>query len=423
MANAPRDQNRVPTLLGVSSTGFLIPTTVAVNPSTHAMLVESTFSPSGTQDVNLTQIGGVATSVGNGTTDTGTLRVTISSDSTGQIAIASLPNEGQQTMANSISIAIASNQSAVPVTLTSTTITGTVAVTQSTSPWIVAGGGAAGSAATGVVTVQGIASMTPVQVSQATASNLNATVVQATGTNLHTVVDSGTITTITNTVTVSGSVTANAGTNLNTSALLTTAAHDAAFGTAGSADAQVRSIQGIASMTPVQVSQATASNLNAQVVGSIADDSAASGNPVITGGIAKSPDGTDPSSVTENDAARHASDLNRRQYVNIEHPAWGSFHSDGTSALTDQSVAADPGDGFQIVITEIIVSTGAATAMNVFFEEGSTKILGPWYLEAVAGRGVYWQGHKHVTASTAVTVTTSAAIAQSIDVQYYIQAV
>jgi hypothetical protein len=65
-----------------------------------------------------------------------------------------------------------------------------------------------------------------------------------------------------NDVTVTGSVTANAGTNLNTSALLTTAAHDAAFGTAGSADAQVRSIQGIASMTPVQVSQATAGNLN-----------------------------------------------------------------------------------------------------------------------------------------------------------------
>lgn len=67
-------------------------------------------------------------------------------------------------------------------------------------------------------------------------------------------------------VPVSGTVTANAGTNLNTSALLTTAAHDAAFGTAGSADAQVRSIQGVASMTPVQVSQATAANLNATVV-------------------------------------------------------------------------------------------------------------------------------------------------------------
>lgn len=67
------------------------------------------------------------------------------------------------------------------------------------------------------------------------------------------------------TLTPVSTVTANAGTNLNTSALLTTSAHDAAFGTAGTADAQVRSIQGIASMTPVQVSQATASNLNATV--------------------------------------------------------------------------------------------------------------------------------------------------------------
>lgn len=56
-------------------------------------------------------------------------------------------------------------------------VSGTVAVTQSTSPWIMAGGGTAGSAASGVVTIQGIASMTPVQVSQATASNLNAQVV------------------------------------------------------------------------------------------------------------------------------------------------------------------------------------------------------------------------------------------------------
>jgi hypothetical protein len=44
----------------------------------------------------------------------------------------------------------------------------------------VAGGGTAGSAASGVVTVQGIASMTPVQVSQATASNLNCTVASKT---------------------------------------------------------------------------------------------------------------------------------------------------------------------------------------------------------------------------------------------------
>lgn len=62
---------------------------------------------------------------------------------------------------------------------------------------------------------------------------------------------------------VSGTVTANAGTNLNTSLLLTTTAHDAAFGTAGSADTQVRTVQGIASMTPLQV-QSNSANLATQ---------------------------------------------------------------------------------------------------------------------------------------------------------------
>jgi hypothetical protein len=68
----------------------------------------------------------------------------------------------------------------VPVTLASTTITGTVAVTQSTSPWVVSG----------TIT--------------ANAGTGNFTVVQPTGTNLHVVVDSGVITSITNPVAVTG---------------------------------------------------------------------------------------------------------------------------------------------------------------------------------------------------------------------------
>ena len=91
------------------------------------------------------------------------------------------------------------------------------------------------------------------------------------------------------TFTISGTVTANAGTNLNTSALLTTTAHDNAFGTAGAADAQVRSVQGVASMTPlltdgsattqpvsgtVTAAQTTATSLKAEVVGPTADNAA-----------------------------------------------------------------------------------------------------------------------------------------------------
>lgn len=82
-----------------------------------------------------------------------------------------------------------------------------------------------------------------------------------------------------------GQVTANAGTNLNTSALLTTSAHDAAFGTAGSPDAQVRSIQGIASGTPVGV-QSNGANLATEAsvdgleggIGAAADAAATAGS-------------------------------------------------------------------------------------------------------------------------------------------------
>lgn len=83
---------------------------------------------------------------------------------------------------------------------------------------------------------------------------------------------------------VKGAVVANAGTNLNTSALLTTSAHDAAFGTAGSADTQVRTVQGIASMTPLLVNPGTATNF-----GVYAEDSVhASGDNLVLAGVVRS---------------------------------------------------------------------------------------------------------------------------------------
>lgn len=147
----------------------------------------------------------------------------------------------------------------------------------------------------------------------------------------------------------------------------------------------------------------------ASVSGDVAHDSADAGEPVKIGFRAFSPDGTTPgTAVAENDRSNGKSDLDGRQYVNGTHPNHWTFHSDGSSALTDQSVAADPGDGFQLVITSIVFSNGSTTAMNIFLEEGASKILGPWYLEGVSGRGLVWQGEKYVTASTALTVTTSA---------------
>lgn len=159
--------------------------------------------------------------------------------------------------------------------------------------------------------------------------------------------------------------------------------------------------------------------------GGVAHDSADSGNPVKVGAKAFSPDGTTPgTAVAENDRSDLKTDLNGRLLVNTVSPQRGHKHLDGTAAYTDESLVADPGDGFQIVITHISFSSGEAVAINFFLEEGSTKIFGPIYIEAVAGRG-YVSGpiHLPVTASTAVTLTTSAANDQSFDMDYFIQAV
>lgn len=73
-----------------------------------------------------------------------------------------------------------------------------------------------------------------------------------------TIQDGGNVIDVQGTVTVTGTVTANAGTDLTTVNLLTTAAHNDAFGTAGSPDTQVRSVQGVTGMTPIVISGANA---------------------------------------------------------------------------------------------------------------------------------------------------------------------
>jgi hypothetical protein len=159
--------------------------------------------------------------------------------------------------------------------------------------------------------------------------------------------------------------------------------------------------------------------------GGIAHDAADSGNPIKVGAKAFSPDGTTPgTAVAEGDRSDLKADLDGRLFVNSQHPRASSVHFDGSSAYTDQSIASAPGAGFQTVITNIICSKDAATAMNFFLEEGSTKVFGPIYLEAVAGRG-FASGpiNKRITANTAVTFTSSAAIAQSFEFEYITQAI
>ena len=164
--------------------------------------------------------------------------------------------------------------------------------------------------------------------------------------------------------------------------------------------------------------------VQATAVGTVADDAITPGAPVMVGGQAVSPDGTDPTSVAEADVVRFRTDLNRRLYVATNHPRTWRYHLNTSTAQTDTSIQAAPGAGLRVVITNIQFTSGAATAINLFLEEATTTIWGPIYLEAVAGRG-YVSGpiFLPITANTAVTYTTSAAIAHAVDILGFIEAV
>ena len=165
----------------------------------------------------------------------------------------------------------------------------------------------------------------------------------------------------------------------------------------------------------------------ASVSGDVAHDSADAGEPVKIGFKAYSPDGTTPgTAVAELDRTHGKSDLDGIQYVQTMNPQNFSYHDDDTAAVTtDGTVKADPGDGFAVFITDIVFSIGAATASSIFIEEGTTKILGPYYLEAIAGRGlsIHFNTPKRCTASTAVLVTNTGSISFSIDILGFVAAV
>lgn len=76
-----RDQDRVTTLLAVRSDTFLSTVTLAADPNTHELLVKGSFSftPSGTQDVNIVKVNG---SVANLAQETGGNLATIATNTT-----------------------------------------------------------------------------------------------------------------------------------------------------------------------------------------------------------------------------------------------------------------------------------------------------------------------------------------------------
>lgn len=146
-------------------------------------------NPSGAgADVNVTGVNGVAPSVGTGTSDTGTLRVVVASNSTGTTVVTQPTGTNlhavlDATSTTAVTQATGTNLHAVIDTGSTTAVTqatgtnlhavidtgSTTAVTQATATNLnaaVVGTGTAGTPAGNILTIQGVASMTPVQVSQ-----------------------------------------------------------------------------------------------------------------------------------------------------------------------------------------------------------------------------------------------------------------
>lgn len=158
---------------------------------------------------------------------------------------------------------------------------------------------------------------------------------------------------------------------------------------------------------------ATVTTVTTLTGGGVAHDAADSGNPHKIGGRA---DTTFQTAAADGDRVDALFDVYGLQYARIDHPNKWFHNTNGSSALTDTEIAAAPGAGLSNYLTDVIISSGAATAMNAFIEEGASKKLGNYYLEAVAGRSIHLRlaTPYKATANTALTVTTSAAIAHTV---------
>lgn len=155
-----------------------------------------------------------------------------------------------------------------------------------------------------------------------------------------------------------------------------------------------------------------------EVIGDVAHDAAAPANPVVVGAqmetIADSAPGT--RAGTDGDAVKLAS-LDGAIFQAGRGPqSWQTRLASTSTVQTDGSIHAAPGAGLSLYVTDIIFSIGVATASSIFFEEGASTVLGPWYLEAIAGRGMalHFQTPFKVTANTALTVTNTGATTYSI---------
>ncbi len=200
--SSPREANRIPALVGTSSSDGVTPVLPWVDPTTHRILTDTSISGGGTSSNFDAAFPAAGTAVGV-KDSTGTNMVAMNADASGNLKVVAsagtnlntsalaletggnlasvktntdkIPAQGQALMAASMPIVIASNQSAVPVSgnLGADLRVGSAAVTTANPVPImppasghlhIDGDGTAGTPAAGVVTVQGITGMVAIKV-------------------------------------------------------------------------------------------------------------------------------------------------------------------------------------------------------------------------------------------------------------------
>ena len=252
--------------------------------------------------------------------------------------------------------------------------------------------GTAGTASADVITVQGIASMTALKVDgSATTQPVSA-----------------------------------ASLPLPTGA--STSAKQPALGTAGTASADVLTVQGITSMTALKVDgsavtqpvsgtgsftvvQATAANLNAQVVGAGAQGATVTGNPLRNGRRAAT---TNPTAVTDGQNVDALADKLGRTAVTIGHVR-DQVTDSGVITLTtttETTLLAAAGAGVFTDLTAITLANTSATAVRCDVRDVTAGTV-RWTFEVPASgtTGLSWtRPLKQATANSAWTVQLSGAV-------------
>jgi hypothetical protein len=159
----------------------------------------------------------------------------------------------------------------------------------------------------------------------------------------------------------------------------------------------------------------------ASVSGDVAHDTVDTGEPVKIGMKAYELDGTAPqTAVAEADRVNAISDLVGRQYVATEHPRFWHVSADYASAQTNASVKVAPGASLAIYITDILISNGA-TAGNVTLLDGSGgTVLVEVYPGVNGGAVMNLKNPIKLTDNTALVITSTTVTTHSVTLSGFI---